>query len=428
MSKIKKLLVSLLAFLMLATVAPLSGVQAASANETSISNYKSSDLSLNVKSALAIDASTGQVLYAKNANKALPIASMTKLITVYLTLQAIKKGQISWSTKVKPTSQIVKVANNSEYSNVPLYSGHSYTVKQLYEATLIESANGAAMMLAKAISGNQVTFVKKMRALVKKWGITDAEIYNVNGLPNNYLGTDAYPGAAKNAENHLSAKDMAIIGMHLIDDYPEVLNTTKIAKKTFVDGSTKTQMTNFNWMLKGLSSYDSRYPVDGLKTGTTDAAGACFIGTVKKNGGRIITVVMGAQHKSASDASRFKQTDKLLTWIYANYKSVNLTANSKLMTVKVPYGEDTTANVGVKQTTTLWDPVDGKSLSASLTRKTVNAPLTKGKTVTTANFKSGSTKLISLNSPNGMKVKVASLQNDNEVNFFVKIWRTIFGK
>lgn len=428
MSKIKKLLVSLLAFLMLATVAPLSGVQAASANETSISNYKSSDLSLNVKSALAIDASTGQVLYAKNANKALPIASMTKLITVYLTLQAIKQGKISWSTKVKPTSQIVKVANNSEYSNVPLYSGHSYTVKQLYEATLIESANGAAMMLAKAISGNQVTFVKKMRALVKKWGITDAEIYNVNGLPNNYLGTDAYPGVAKNAENHLSAKDMAIIGMHLIDDYPEVLNTTKIAKKTFVDGSTKTQMTNFNWMLKGLSSYDSRYPVDGLKTGTTDAAGACFIGTVKKNGGRIITVVMGAQHKSASDASRFKQTDKLLTWIYANYKSVNLTANSKLMTVKVPYGEDTTANVGVKQTTTLWDPVDGKSLSASLTRKTVNAPLTKGKTVTTANFKSGSTKLISLNSPNGMKVKVASLQNDNEVNFFVKIWRTIFGK
>ncbi|WP_212780456.1 serine hydrolase [Lactobacillus corticis] len=413
---------------MLATVAPLSGVQAASANETSISNYKSSDLSLNVKSALAIDASTGQVLYAKNANKALPIASMTKLITVYLTLQAIKQGKISWSTKVKPTSQIVKVANNSEYSNVPLYSGHSYTVKQLYEATLIESANGAAMMLAKAISGNQVTFVKKMRALVKKWGITDAEIYNVNGLPNSYLGTDAYPGAAKNAENHLSAKDMAIIGMHLIDDYPEVLNTTKIAKKTFVDGSTKTQMTNFNWMLKGLSSYDSRYPVDGLKTGTTDAAGACFIGTVKKNGGRIITVVMGAQHKSASDASRFKQTDKLLTWIYANYKSVNLTANSKLMTVKVPYGEDTTANVGVKQTTTLWDPVDGKSLSASLTRKTVNAPLTKGKTVTTANFKSGSTKLISLNSPNGMKVKVASLQNDNEVNFFVKIWRTIFGK
>lgn len=413
---------------MLATVAPLSGVQAASANETSISNYKSSDLSLNVKSALAIDASTGQVLYAKNANKALPIASMTKLITVYLTLQAIKQGKISWSTKVKPTSQIVKVANNSEYSNVPLYSGHSYTVKQLYEATLIESANGAAMMLAKAISGNQVTFVKKMRALVKKWGITDAEIYNVNGLPNNYLGTDAYPGVAKNAENHLSAKDMAIIGMHLIDDYPEVLNTTKIAKKTFVDGSTKTQMTNFNWMLKGLSSYDSRYPVDGLKTGTTDAAGACFIGTVKKNGGRIITVVMGAQHKSASDASRFKQTDKLLTWIYANYKSVNLTANSKLMTVKVPYGEDTTANVGVKQTTTLWDPVDGKSLSASLTRKTVNAPLTKGKTVTTANFKSGSTKLISLNSPNGMKVKVASLQNDNEVNFFVKIWRTIFGK
>lgn len=138
--------------------------------QAAVSSYQSQDLSLDVKAAIAIDASTGQVLYAKNANTARSIASMTKLVTVYLTMQAIKQGKLSWDTKVKPTKAIAKVSQNTEYSNVRLDSTQDYTVKQLYQATLIESANGAAMTLAKAVSGNQVAFVKKMRALLASWG------------------------------------------------------------------------------------------------------------------------------------------------------------------------------------------------------------------------------------------------------------------
>lgn len=397
---------------------------------STISSYRQDELNLNVKSALAIDSKTGQILYAKNADKTLPIASMTKLVTVYLTLQAIKNKQFSWTTKVKPTATIVKVANNSEYSNVPLKKGHSYTIKQLYQATLIESANGAAMCLAQAVSGSQVAFVKKMRAQVKKWGINDAKIYTVCGLPNGNLGSDAYPGVSKNAENTMSAKDMAIIGQRLINDFPAVLKITSIAKLAFKDQGKTTQMENFNWMLKGLSQYDANLKVDGLKTGTTDAAGACFIGTIKKNGSRIITVVMGARHQDGTDPSRFVQTKKLMNWIFSKYTPVIMNAGTtfnQAKAVSVTDGDQLTTNVGLKSKTTIWDPVDGSKISASLTKKTVNAPVTKGQTVTDYEFKSGKEQLVSLKQPNGMKVAAKSLQSNGKVNIFVRIWRWITG-
>ena len=182
----KKIMFIVFALAMVTSFASFNHVASAD-----VSSYQENKLNLNVKSAIAIDSKTGQILYAKNADKKLPIASMTKLITVYLTLDAIKNGKLTWQTKVKPTNAIVKVANNSEYSNVPLKKGHSYTVKQLYEATLIESANGAAMCLAQAVSGSQVAFVNKMRAQLKKWHINDAKIYTVCGLPNGNVGKAA---------------------------------------------------------------------------------------------------------------------------------------------------------------------------------------------------------------------------------------------
>ncbi len=232
-------------------------------NADTTSSYQADQVKLNVKSAIAIDSDSGQILYAKNATKTLPIASMTKLVTVYLTLQAIKNHKLSWDQKVKPTAPIVKVANNAEYSNVPLKLGHSYTIRQLYQATLIESANGAAMLLGQTIAGSQKAFVDQMRAQVKKWGIEDTKIYTACGLPNGNVGKDAYPGVNKNAENSMSAKDMAIVGQNLIKDFPEVLDTTKLAHLDFKDAGHATKMANFNWMLKGLSQYDPAYPVAG---------------------------------------------------------------------------------------------------------------------------------------------------------------------
>ncbi|MBA2915919.1 D-alanyl-D-alanine carboxypeptidase [Lactobacillus crispatus] len=399
-------------------------------NADTTSSYQADQVKLNVKSAIAIDSDSGQILYAKNAAQTLPIASMTKLVTVYLTLQAIKNHKLSWDQKVKPTAPIVKVANNAEYSNVPLKLGHSYTIRQLYQATLIESANGAAMLLGQTIAGSQKAFIDQMRAQVKKWGIEDAKIYTACGLPNGNLGKDAYPGVNKNAENTMSAKDMAIVGQKLISAFPEVLETTRLAHLNFKDAGHVTKMANFNWMLKGLSQYDQAYPVDGLKTGTTDAAGACFIGTVQHNGARLLTVVMGARHRDGTDPARFEQTKKLMNYVFTKYRPVTMTAGSQMngaKTIKVVDGDNATTNLGLKQKATIWDPADGKTLVASLNKKSVEAPIKKDQTVGDYQFKSGNEKIVSLSNPNGMNVKAKALSANNKVNFFVRIWRWIFG-
>lgn len=423
----KKFFIFLLALFSLLTWSAFASPVLATSDPAS---YHEEQLHLKAKSALAIDAHTGQILYAKNANQALPIASMTKLVTIYLTLTALKKKQLTWHTKVEPTPAIVKVANNSEYSNVPLKRGHLYTIRQLYQATLIESANGAAMCLAQAVAGSQPAFVKKMRAQVRRWGIKNAQLYTVNGLPNGNLGKAAYPGASKSAENKMSARDMALVGKNLIDRYPQVLKTTKIAHLDFKDQNQTTVMANFDWMLKGLSQYDPRFKVDGLKTGTTDAAGACFIGTLRKNGSRIITVVMGARHRNGTDPARFIQTKKLMNYIYSHYRAVILKTGAVLgqaKQIQVNDGQDFTTSVGVQKQTAIWDPVDGKPLVGHLPKKAVNAPLSKGQIVAHYQFKSGTEKVISLSNPNGMKVGAQALKSNGKVNIFVRFWRWLTG-
>lgn len=425
--KIKRALISFVALISLVSCSTAFSlpVSADAAN-----SYQADQVNLAVKSAIAIDSDSGQILYAKNADKTLPIASMTKLATVYLTLNAIKNKKISWNQKVKPTAPIVKVANNAEYSNVPLKMGHSYTIKQLYQATLIESANGAAMLLGQTIAGSQKAFINQMRAQVKKWGIEDAKIYTACGLPNGNLGKDAYPGINKNAENTMSAKDMAIVGQNLIKNFPEVLDTTKLAHLDFKDQGKTTKMANFNWMLKGLSQYDQAYPVDGLKTGTTDAAGACFIGTIKHSGARLITVVMGARHQDGTDPSRFIQTKKLMNYIFTQYRPVTMNAGSQLngaKSIKVTDGDNAATNLGLKNKTTIWDPADGKTLVASLNKKAVEAPIAKNQVIGDYQLKSGNEKIVSITNPNGMNVPAKALGANGKVNIFVRIWRWIFG-
>ena len=158
-------------------------------------------------------------------------------------------------------------------------------------------------------------------------------------------------------------------------------------------------MANFNWMRKGLSQYDEAYPVDGLKTGTTDAAGACFIGTVEHSGARLITVVMGARHQDGTDPSRFIQTKKLMNFIFNKYRPITMTAGSQMngaKSIKVTDGDNATTNLGLKNRTTIWDPADDKTLVASLDKKTVEAPITKDQTIGNYQFKSGNEKIVSL--------------------------------
>lgn len=393
-------------------------------NADTINNYHEDQVDLDVKSALAIDVNTGQILYAKNANKKLPVASMSKLITVYLTLDAIKNKKIDWNQRIKPTKQIVAVSNNSEYSGIPLQMNHSYTIKQLYEATLIDSANGPAMLLGQAISGSQQSFVKKMREQLSTWNITGGgtQLVTPSGLPNYTLGEEYFRDKGKDAENILSASDMAIIISHLLKEFPQVLNTTSKARSSFIDQGQTISMESSNWMLKGLSQYDSRYPVDGLKTGTTDAAGACFSATMQKEGQRIATVILGAQHVDGSDPSRFIQTKKLMNYIFDHYKVQKITTNSqflKVNKVKVDNSEKKSTLVYVKKGVKLWLSKEQKisDLKVKFSRNAIQAPITKNEKVGEFYVLN----LPSLDSAHGVEIEATVHENIPERNPLIKL-------
>ncbi|MCI1290321.1 MAG: D-alanyl-D-alanine carboxypeptidase [Lactobacillus sp.] len=377
-----------------------------------VSNYQTGNLSLQVKGAIAIDQKTGQVLYAKNAKRGLPIASLTKMMTIYLTLKAIKDGRLSWSQKVTAPAAAIANTSNSEFANVPLLKHHRYTIRQLYQATLIESANGAAMTLAQAVGGKQAAFIDEMNAQARKWHLTATHFYTSCGLANQDVGNLAYPGASGKAQNYASAQALATIARHLITDFPQVLQTTKIRKMNFVDGSKVTVMTNWNKMLPGQPYASSRFVLDGLKTGTTDEAGACFTGTTIIKGRRVITVVLGA----ANDAARFRQTEKLLVYIADHYGIVNL--KKYHLTASTAQGHSLKAKL--KKVSRVWDPLDGSNLKLSL-QTAPSEPVLKNQELNTGTLSSGQTKLLQLTKLKPWRVEAISQSQVGKLTFWGRV-------
>lgn len=282
---------------------------------------------IDAKAAIAIDFETGKIFYQQNADEVLGIASMTKIISMYVVLDAIKEGKIKWEEEVTIPNYIYPLSQNMELSNVPLYRENKYTVKDLYEASLISSANGATMALANKVAGSEAKFVGLMKQKLKNLNIHDAKIVNSSGLTNLYLGKNRVSGTKAEDENFMSAKDMAILSRHLLQDYPQILETTKLSKKIFQEnGPAPFEMTNWNWMLPGL--LNEKKGVDGLKTGTTDLAGACFVGTKETNGKRLITVVMHANQHEKNPSARFIETGKLMDNVEKTWKELILRPNN----------------------------------------------------------------------------------------------------
>lgn len=261
------------------------------------------------ESALVIDFDTGQILLDQNADEQRGIASMTKMLVEYILFEEIEAGNISWDTEVTISEYAHQVSQDLQLSNVPLENGGTYTIQELYESLAIYSANGSTIAIAEAIEGSETEFVDRMRELVESWGIEDAQLYNTTGLNNSNLFGQHYPDSPEDAENTMTAKDMAIVAVRLLEDYPEVLETASVPEMTFRD---TVEMTNWNWMLEGLNN--ERPGVDGLKTGTTSYAGATFTGTAEQDGRRLITVVMGAGDGFTNRSQRFEVTDELLNY------------------------------------------------------------------------------------------------------------------
>ncbi len=310
-------------------------------------------LNLNVDAAILIDAESGKILYEKNADAPLGIASMTKMMTEYLLFEAIDSGKITWDQQYKVTDYTYKISQNRSLSNVPLRADGTYSIRELYEAMAIYSANAATIAIAETIAGTEENFVKLMNEKAQKMGLEGYKFVNSTGLNNADLQGMHPSNTGASDENIMPAKSVATLAYLLMKDYPEVIETTKIPKKTFREGTTDAiEMSNWNWMLPGLVfEYEG---VDGLKTGTTEFAGHSFTGTATRNGMRVIAVVMKAVDANGvgSYKARFDATRALFDYGFGQFSKEEIVPAGykipKHKTLPVEKGKEKTVAIAVK--------------------------------------------------------------------------------
>lgn len=256
--------------------------------------------------AVALDSNKNKFIYAHNENKPMKVASLAKLMTLYLTIQKAQKNN-SWNQSVDTSNPgLVKLSYDPELGGFKFKRGHKYTVRELYKAALIQSSNNAAIALGQWVAGNNKKFIQMMNAQAKAWHL-NAHFVSSSGLENTDLKKFGYAQVgAKDAANMVTAKSMAEIADHVLSVYPQIINDSKKTSDK-VDGQT---LYNENGLLENKPFYEPSLHVDGLKTGYTEAAGLCLVATGKKPGkDRLITVVI-------NDSSEFSDTAKLMKMVY----------------------------------------------------------------------------------------------------------------
>ncbi|AZS18059.1 D-alanyl-D-alanine carboxypeptidase family protein [Paenibacillus lutimineralis] len=283
-------------------------------------------LDLKVSSAILMDAETGQVLLDVNGEQALPPASMTKMMSEYIVAEYVKQGKISWDTVVTTG----KNAALTKGSRIFLAEGDQHTVKDLYAAMAIGSANDATVALAEHVAGSEQEFVQLMNDEAKRMGMTTAHFANSTGLDIKDMPEEfRTPG---DQETVMSAKDAAILARYIVTDHPDFNQFTSLQTYKFRERD-KTPIVNLNWMLeanKDITNF-KKYAyegLDGLKTGHTQNAGNCFTGTAVRDGHRLISVVMG----TSSDSARFVETRKVLDYGFNNFETKQVVAPNATVT------------------------------------------------------------------------------------------------
>ncbi len=225
--------------------------------------------------ALVMDARTGKVLHARNADTRLHPASLTKMMTLYVAFEAIRRGEITLDTKVK----ISRKAAAEEPSKLGLKAGQRIALRYLIRASAVKSANDAATAIGEAISGSEAAFARRMTRTAKALGMTKTTFKNAHGLTE---------------KGHMStARDMSILGRHMIYDYPQYYNL--FSRQTTHAGVTQVRNTNRRF----LQNYRG---ADGIKTGYTRAAGFNLVASAEKGNERIIATMFGGSSTAARNA------------------------------------------------------------------------------------------------------------------------------
>lgn len=260
------------------------------------------DFHINAKSGILVDYSSGEVLFEQDADNKLQIASMVKLMTIYLVIEKLEAGELKLTDKLTAS----EYASSMEGSQVFIDANSKYTIEDMLKSVIVASANDASVALAEHISGSEKNFVKKMNNKAKELGMKNTIYVNSTGLPA--------------PMQYSTARDCSIILSKLIDNEIYLKYSTIWMDELTHPSGRKTELVNTNKLIRYYKGCDIG------KTGSTDEAGYCLSASAKRNEMRLIAVVMGTKNSN----ERFSQTVNLLDYGFSNF------VNKKIVDKEIP--------------------------------------------------------------------------------------------
>lgn len=326
------------------------------------------ELPVEAQAALLMEKTTGQVLYAKNEHEQLEPASVTKVMTLLLAMEALDEGRIRYDDTVTVSAYAASMGG----SQVFLSEGEQITVEDLFKAICVASGNDASVAMAEHIAGVTELFVEQMNARAKQLGMNDTHFVNCTGLP---------------AEGHVtSAWDIALMSRELILHHPDIRRFTTIWMDTLRGGSF--QLSNTNKLIR---FYDG---ATGLKTGSTDAAGFCISATAERDGMELIAVIM----KGQTADKRNTDAKTLLNYGFSTYALAEIAPQEPLAPVPVRLGaEDAVQPVLPSGSTLLVEKTKAGQLTQSVELPAeVEAPVAAWQALGTLTVRAGDEVLLEL--------------------------------
>lgn len=317
--------------------------------ETEIPTIAEPTFDSDAKSLILIEASTGKVLYENNADEALPPASVTKIMTLLLVMEAVDHGEIKLTDPVTVSEAAAAMGGSQVYLKV----GEQLSVEEMIKCVVIASANDAALALAELVAGSEESFIALMNKRAKELGMKNTNFENTNGLDDTTV-------------NHvISARDIAIMSAELMK-HSTILKYTAIWQDSIRDGAFV--LTNTNRLIRF-------YPgANGLKTGSTAKAGFCISAAAKRDGMQLIAVVMG----SSTRDSRNETAKQMLNWGFANYARITVSATEKL-SVPLDFGKQDTVQAAYHSFDLIVEKRFAESVEKQITLvESVEAPIKAG--------------------------------------------------
>ena len=312
-------------------------------------------------SALLMEKETGTVLYAKDEHAKREPASVTKIMTILLTMEAIGSGQLTYDTVVTASAHACSMGG----SQIWLKENEQMTVGDLLKAVCVVSANDCAVALGEAIAGSEESFVERMNQRAKELGMNDTTFRKATGVP---------------AEGHVtSAYDIALMSRELILNHPDIQQYTTLWMDSLRNGASELVNTN-----KLIRFYEG---ATGLKTGSTDSALYCLSGTAERDGMELIAVIL----KDVTSAQRFEDAKTLLSYGFSTYQLKKVVPETPLPPVRVELGTQATVQPVLGDgNTLLLERAGGGDLTQSVSlAEVVEAPVEKGARLGTLTVSAG---------------------------------------